>query len=97
MASNGPGACPEIRFRVAQATGLYRPATRRAERGARLEPIKTGLLLCEAAAAGALLTAALRSASRPCYPFFGLALSRRAPNRSRMELVSFRALVHSGQ
>src|SRR5260370_34315609 len=58
-------ACLEIRSWVAQATGLYRPATRRAKRGARPEPIKTRLLLCEAAAAGALPTAPRRSAGRP--------------------------------
>ncbi len=38
-----PRACPEIRFWVAQATGLYRPATRRAERGSRPHPTKPGL------------------------------------------------------
>src|SRR5438445_4358778 len=46
----------EIRFWVAQATGLYRPATRRAERGSHPNPIKKGLW-----EAAALL---FRSASR---------------------------------
>src|SRR5438445_1287262 len=61
-------ACPEIRFWVAQAAGLYRPATRRAEGGARPEAMKMGLLH----GAAALFRSAGRRparAGRPCYPF----------------------------
>ncbi len=55
------------------ATGLYRPATRRAERRPRPEPTKTGLLQRDAA----LFRSASRRparAGRPCYPFSGHAL-----------------------
>jgi len=62
-------AFPEIRFWVAEDTGLCRPATHRTERGARPEAIKTGLLK-EAASV-------FRSASCPCYPFSGHALISR--------------------
>ena len=66
-------ACPEIRFWVAQATGLCRPATRRAERGARPEAIKEGLL---PGAAAPFRSAGRRPAraGRPCSPFSGHAL-----------------------
>src|SRR5712692_10643178 len=67
-------ACAEIRFWVAQATGLYRPATRRAEREARPEAIRTGLLK-EAASIFRSASRRPERASRPCYPFSGHALS----------------------
>src|SRR5260370_30770934 len=61
-------ACPEILFWGERATGLYRPAARRAEWEARAEAMKMGLLQ-----RGATL---FRSAGRrparaggPCYPF----------------------------
>src|SRR6266704_6386151 len=62
-------------IQVQWATGLCRPATRRVDRGTRLEPIKTGLL--EDAAS------LFRSAGRPCYPFSGHALIRAEACRSR--------------
>ena len=73
-------ARPEIPFRVAQATGLFRPATRRAEWGARQEPIEAGLLQ----GAAALFRSAGRRparAGRPCYPFSGHALNRPTAQR----------------
>src|SRR5258708_15618178 len=54
-------------FLVAQATGLYRPATRRAERGGRPEAMKMGLLK----EAASIFRSARRQparAGRPCYP-----------------------------
>src|SRR5260370_14452253 len=66
-------ACPEILFWVEQATGLYRPATRRAEWEGRPEAMKMGLLQ----RAAALFRSAGRRparAGRPCYPFSRQAL-----------------------
>src|SRR5713101_4439508 len=56
------------------ATGLCRPATRRAERRARPEAIKTGFLK-EAASIFRSASRRPERASRPCYPFSGHALS----------------------
>jgi hypothetical protein len=70
----GLRACPEIRFWVAQATGLYRPATRRAERGWQPQPINTGLLE-EPASVFRSASRRPARAGRPCYPFSGGALS----------------------
>src|SRR5260370_25999665 len=61
-------ACPEILFWVERATGLPRPAARRAEWEARAEAMKMGLLQRGAA----LFRSAGRRparAGRPCYPF----------------------------
>jgi hypothetical protein len=69
-------ACQDIRFWVAQATGLCRPATRRAERGACTEAITTGLLK-EAASIFRSASRRPERASRPCYPIFGRALISR--------------------
>jgi len=60
------GACPRIRSWVAQATGLCRPATRRAEWGVRLPLTRTTAFDEEAAI--------FRSAGRPCHRLFGHAL-----------------------
>jgi hypothetical protein len=68
-----PRARPTIRFWVAQATGLYRPATRRAERGAHSNSIKTGLLK-EAAAIFRSASRRPARAGRPCHPIAGPAL-----------------------
>src|SRR5260370_24537010 len=66
-------ACPEILLWVERATGLHRPAARRAEWEARPEAMKMGLLQRGAA----LFRSAGRRparAGRPCYPFSGPAL-----------------------
>src|SRR5712692_4796780 len=74
-------ACPEILFWVEQATGLYRPATRRAEWEARPEAMKMGLLQRGAA----LFRSAGRRparAGRPCYPF-----SRQALRTAQLQIA----------
>ncbi len=60
------------RSQVAQATGLYRRATRRAERGSHPNPIRTNL--------GEEVASIFRSAGRPCYPFSGHPLKPAKPN-----------------
>jgi len=56
------------------STGLYRTATRRAERVARTVPIVTGVLKVAASIFRSASRRAAR-AGRPCYPFSGGALS----------------------
>ena len=82
-------ACLKNRFRVAQATRLCRPATRRTERGQRFAPMNTGLLnYC----ARQFRSAGRRPerASRPLYPFSKHTLRR--PNNPAPDLKTRTAL-----